>query len=167
MRTSSLGILAGILLMTAISHAQTDRESPSGFYHLDFVTREFDQGKVINSRTYSAIVSDKGGGSLRSGTKVPIPTNSGNGYTFLDVGVSIDCHDVREAQGQLTLSLVADISSAATESRSASSPPPAVHQYRWMSGVVVPLGKATQIYSSDDSASKRKLQIELTATPVK
>jgi len=102
---------------------------------------------------------------------VPVYTSGGGGgntqFTYLDLGVNIDCHDVRELTGQLTLSITADIAAATTETGSSSNPNPVIRQYKWNSAVIVPLRKATQIYSSEDLGSKRKFQLELTATPIK
>jgi hypothetical protein len=169
-----LWILTGVLLLPAgPSLAQTERESPNGFYHLDFVTKELDDNKLINTRTYSMTVSDKAAGNIRTGSRVPVATNSGGSgggntqFTYIDLGVNIDCRDLRELSGQLTLSVSADISAATTESGSVSNPNPVIRQYKWNSAVIVPLRKATQIYSSDDLGSKRKFQLELTATPIK
>lgn len=61
--TTKLWILTGVLLMARTSFAQPERESVTGFYRLDFVTKEVDDNKVINSRTYSLIVSDKSQGT--------------------------------------------------------------------------------------------------------
>jgi hypothetical protein len=165
--TTKLWILTGVLLLARTSFAQAERESPNGFYRLDFVTKELDDTKVINSRTYSITVSDKANGSLRTGAKVPLPTGSGGGFNYFDLGVNIDCREVRELAGQLTLAVSTDISTATAETGAASTTPPVVRQYKWNSSVVVPLRKATQLFSSDDLGSKRKFQIELTATPIK
>jgi len=168
--TTKLWILTGVLLLARTSFAQTDRESPNGFYRLDFVTKELDDNKLINTRTYSMTVSDKAAGNIRSGSKVPVYTNSSGGntqFTYLDLGVNIDCHDLRELQGQLTLSVSADIAAATTEAAGSTNPNPVIRQYKWNSAVIVPLRKATQIFSSEDLGSKRKFQLELTATPIK
>lgn len=167
MKTSTkLWMLAGVLMMAGTSHAQT--ETSTGFYRLDFVTKELDDTKVINTRTYSMVVSEKSQGSIRAGTKLPVPSGrGGDNFQFFDVGVNIDCRDVREALGQLTLRVNADISSVAVDAGLLSSPVPVIRTYRWDSTVVVPMRKAIQIYSSDDLSSKRKFQLELTATPIK
>ncbi len=167
--TRKLQILTGVLLMAGAAYAQAEKESAPAFYHLEFVTKELDEAKVINTRTYSMIVSDKStdGDSIRTGSRVPVPTGGNNQYNYLDLGVSIDCRNVKEVAGQLTLSVSADIASAATETGPASTLPPVIRQYKWSSTVMVPLRKATQIYSSDDLGSKRKFQLELTATPIK
>jgi hypothetical protein len=38
---------------------------------------------------------------------------------------------------------------------------------KWNAPVIVPLRKATVIFASDDPSSKRQMQLELTATPIK
>ena len=166
--TTKLWILTGVLLLAHTSFAQTERESPNGFFHLDFVTKELDDNKVINTRTYSLTVSDKAPGSIRTGSRVPVSTgNNPTQFTYIDLGVNIDCRDVRELPGQLTLSVSADISAANTETGSSSNPNPVIRQYKWGSTVIVPFRKATHIFSSEDLGSKRKFQLELTATPIK
>jgi hypothetical protein len=44
---------------------------------------------------------------------------------------------------------------------------PVTRQNQWRSAVVIPVKKPTVVFSSDDVSSKRQLQLELTATPVK
>jgi hypothetical protein len=111
-------------------------------------------------------MSTEGGspGSMRTGGKVNYEPSPGQ-MQFLEVGVNIDCRWVREVEGQLTLDIAADISSVAFD---AGSPPkPVLRQVKWSSKAIVPLRKATLLFSSDDVTGKRKLQLELTATPVK
>jgi hypothetical protein len=145
---------------------------PSRFYKLDFVVKEVEGTKVLNARTYSMIVSDgkwNHHSEIRTGSKVPYSASAdGSQYTFLDVGVSIDCTQVTEMHDTLSLVLTADISSAVQEPASASAPmhPPVVRQNKWNSGVVVPLKKPTVVFSSDDFTTKHQMQLELTATPI-
>ena len=175
MRTSTkIVLLTSVLLLSKLSIAQQEKESPGGFYRLEFVARELDDNKVITTRTYIATASEKATSQIRTGGRVPVTTKSkdtsGNtveSVTYLDLGVNIDARDIREVAGQLSLVVNADISSAATGDGAPLSGAPVIHQYRWNSGVIVPLRKATQIFSSDDLNSKRKFQIELTATPIK
>jgi hypothetical protein len=164
---TKLWILTGVLLLARTSFAQAEKESSNGFYHLDFVAKELDDNKVINTRTYSMTVGDKANGSMRSGSRVPSATNSDGSFSYIDLGVSIDCRDLREVSGQLVLFVSADISTAITETANTPITRPVIRQYKWNSSVIAPLRKATQIFSSDDLGSKRKLQLELTATPIK
>jgi hypothetical protein len=163
-----LGIFAGVLLMAGTSYAQAEKESAITFYHLDIVTKELDEARVVNTRTYSLIISDKAGRPyvVRTGSKVPLASSKGD-LTYVDVGVNVDVMDVHETQGQLAMGISADISSVSGEPGMPSAAPPVIHQYKWNSNLVIPLRKATPVFSSDDPTSKRKVQIELTATPIK
>src|SRR2546421_5048207 len=122
--------------------------TPPKFYKLDFAVKEVEAGKVLNSRTYSAVVSTEHVDnpihcSMRTGSKVPYST--GKEYSYLDLGVSIDCRAVKELAGQLTLYVLADISSALQEPTQ-STGPPTVRQNRWSSVVVLPFKKPTILF---------------------
>jgi hypothetical protein len=136
------------------------------FYKLEFVLKEVEGAKVINSRSYSMQVSNeaKGPNSIRTGTRVPVSTSS-TSVQILDVGVSIDCRFVKELQHSLTLFVTADISSVPAEA-SATPTVPAVRQNKWSSTVLVPIKKPTVIFTADDTTTKRQMQLELTATPI-
>ena len=141
------------------------------YFHLDFVVKELDGGKVVNARNYAtAVATVDSTCSIRTGNKVPIPTGGPGGdhnqYTFVDVGVNIDCRGgAREIDGNLALMVVAEVSSVAA----GGSPmlPPMIRQTKWSSNVIVPFRKPTVIFSSDDPTSKGQMQLELTATPIK
>jgi hypothetical protein len=173
MKTTKLWILLPILMTVAsVSFAQDEKkaEGPPRYYHLDYVVKEISDGKTVNSRVYSTIVSTDRGApsySLRTGTKVPVPQGA-NQFTYMDVGVSIDTRRVSDGAGRLMLNVSADISSLPGEVTGYSqvSPPPVVRNNRWTSDVVVPIGKPIIIFSSDDVTNKGKLQLELTATPI-
>ena len=157
----ALALLAGTCL--------AQDATPPKFYKLDFAVKEVEAGKVLNSRTYSAVVSTEHVDgpihcSMRTGSKVPYST--GREYTYLDLGVSIDCRAVKELAGQLTLYVIADISSALQEPMPSPGLPPTVRQNRWSSLVILPFKKPTTIFSADDVASKHQMQLELTATPI-
>jgi hypothetical protein len=156
-------IKTALLMMAAASLAWGQGAK---FYKLDFVVKELDAGKVQTSKSYSVIGSVTSGGNtmVRSGDKVPVPANGGQ-YTYLDVGVNIDCKLVFETATDLALQVSADISSVGNvdATRSAS---PTISQTKWNSNVIVPLKKATLIFSSESPASKRTTQLEVTATPL-
>jgi hypothetical protein len=148
---------------------------PSKFYTLDFVVKEVEGSKVLNTRAYSMMVSESklnNHSEIRTGSKVPYSySNSAGGsqFTFLDVGVSIDCFQVAELHEMLSLVLTADISSVVQEPAAPDTliRPPVVRQNKWSSGVIVPLKKPIVVFSSDDLTTKHQMQLELTATPVR
>ena len=136
------------------------------FYKLDFVVKEVEGAKVLNARSHSMIVStDKSAqpGSIRSGSKVPYATSVGQ-FNYAEVGVNIDCRSVQELPGELSMIITADISSTAQEQATSN---PVIRQNRWNSTVLIPVRKPTVVFSSDDLTTKRQMQLEVTATPLK
>lgn len=163
-------------------------EPPAHYYHLEYVVQELgSDGKPTNSRTYSTIVSTERAqhfSAIRTGSRVPIvtgalhgPTGEAKGaelefqYQYLDVGVSIDSQNVREVGSQLALYVKAEISSLAdsppsTASASGLVNDPVIRQNMWQAPVVIPIGKATVIFSSDALENKGGMHLVLTATPL-
>ena len=162
-------------------------EPPGHYYHLEFVIQELgSDGKPTNSRTYSTIVSTdrtEHTSAIRTGSRIPIITGalhgtSGDGklefqYQYLDVGVNIDTQNVHEIGNQLAVYLKAEISSLAAPPSPAPATgselanDPVIRQNSWFAPVVIPIGKATVVFSSDALESKGGMQLVVTVTPVK
>ena len=164
MKTFGAALLLAALLAGA---GLAEDAAPPKFYKLDFVVKEVEGAKVVNARSYSITTANDKGCTIRTGSKVPYQTSGAmpSLYSFLDVGVSIDCHQIREVAGGLSLDVTADISSVPQDA-AAHGTPPVVRQNRWGSFVLVPLKKPTVIFSSDDMVTKGQMQLELTATPI-
>jgi hypothetical protein len=134
------------------------------YYRLDFVVREFDQGKVLNQRSYGMGVAAAGVNesrdwwSLRAGTKVPAGSN------YVDIGFNIDVRP-EDAGGALQLRLKADMSSLAPDAANVNQPP--IRQMRVEEAVLVPINKPTVVFTAEDATSKHQFQIEVTAVPQK
>lgn len=181
---SAVSRFAGVMVVsTLLGSAALAQEAPAKppakarFYRLDFVVKEVEDGKTTNSRAYFAIMSSANGASqtaIRSGSRVPIATPAGSSnYQFYEVGVNIDCRpsvpqesEALESQGLLALNITADISGVAPTEGMANAQAPITRNIRWASAVIVSVKKPTIIFSSDDVTSKRKVQLELTATPI-
>jgi hypothetical protein len=144
--------------------AQENAESRK-FYKLEFVVKELDSGKVLNSHSYFVIVAapNHERSEIRTTTKVPLP-QSGNQWQWTDVGREFDCWDIKEVSGGLSLSVRASVDGILED----ASPgrPASIRHNGWNSAALVPIKKPTVIFSSDDPASKRQIQVELTATPI-
>ncbi len=144
------------------------------FYRLDFTVKELDGSKVVSAKKYSTVNSTDPrarGALIRTGTKIPYTTAAGGtgpatSIQYAEIGVNIDCHSMKEESGQLILHIAAEISSV-TSSAGPINVLPVIRQYRWSSLSVVEPGKPTTLYSSDDVDLTRKMQLELTATPVR
>ena len=162
------------LIMASGAGFAQNQEAPKApetpkYYKLEFVVKEVEGGKVLNSRAYSTMVAATGRenqASIRVGSRVPyeaggVPPN----VQYLDIGMNTDCRNVNEVEGGLSLWVSADISSVPSDAEFAGGHP-TIRQNRWSSSAIVPLNKPTLLYSSDDPASKRQMQLELTATPI-
>ncbi len=180
MRKSAL-ILMGFALFTAAAMPQepknSDAKTPEArtqtadvhYYRLEFVLKELgDDGRVVNSRSYHTGVSTDGrNSSVRAGTKIPIRVNDKDNIQYLDVGVNVDCNNARETAQGLSLQITVEISSLANPSGSNEASTPIVRQNKWQSMTLVPIGKPTVIFSSDNLENKGRMQVEVTATPLR
>jgi hypothetical protein len=174
-----LFVLLGFVFAAGNGWSQADQSAKPAFqaavatkyYRLDFVVKETENGKPVNARNYSLTAAAGGGGiastcSVRAGDKIPVPSaKDGGQFTYLDVGVNLDCQNLKEVEQKLALRIQADITGSTGQAPAAASAP-IIRQFRWASDVLVPLRKATVIYQSDAASSKNGMQLELTATPL-
>jgi hypothetical protein len=153
-------------------------QAPAHFYRLDFVVQEMGaDGKSTNTRSYTATVSTDSrdhGTSVRTNSRIPIaigsPQKGSNGeeigntqWQYQNVGVDIDARNAREIGRQLSLDLVADVSSVAGMS-DATLHQPVIRQNKWQASILIPIGKATVVFTSDSLDSKGSMQVVVTAT---
>ena len=156
----------GLAACAVLAQSNQPPAAETKFYNLEFQVKEVEGGKVVNSRAYDMMVSNGNGQySTRTGGRISYANPGNTGFNLMEVGVNIDCRNVKERNGQLNLGVSADVSSMMPPAEGVASPP-STRQNRWSSEVIVPLRKATIIFSSDDSQGKRKMQLELTATPI-
>src|SRR5438309_3958972 len=94
-----------VLLAVATLSGQEAKPLPpplsTGVYKLDYVFSEVQNGKRVNSRSYSTLLHSGERGSIRLGNRLPISTggsreSGGNQLTYMDIGVNIDCRVERE-----------------------------------------------------------------------
>ena len=157
-------------------------ETPVHYYHLDLVVREIgENGKPSNSRTFSISVSTARAEyvSIRAGSRVPIATGSYSGtgagtpvniqFHYQDLGVNFDVREVRETGNRLAMFLQADISglgSSVPLGGPRGIEEPVTRQNKWSSPVLLPIGKPTVVFTSDDVDSKGSMEVVATATPL-
>jgi hypothetical protein len=158
-------IILMAVILAGVADAQTNPPPPGppAFYRLDFTLKEMEAGKVVSSRAYQMMVrtDDNAMSSIRAGGRVPVNSDK-NSFTYIDVGVNIDVKRMTRVQDELMLDVTAEASGAVD-----GTTPPVVRQTKWNSTVLIPIRKSVTIFSSDDPASKRQIQLDLTATPVK
>ena len=154
-------------------------ELPVHYYHLEFVVQELTpEGKPVNSRAYSTTVTtnSRDASVIRANSKVPTPTGNYSAgakdselvntqFQYLNVGVQIDVRNAHEIGRLLTLSLTADVSSLGGSAIFGSNfHEPITRQNKWESWVLIPIGKPTVVFNSDDLDGKGSMQMVVTAT---
>lgn len=169
----SLRLLLVLGLLSAIGAAQDAPKHIQKIYKVVFQIYEMEDGKKINERTYTLPVNTVDGntrdGSMRVGTRVPIETGSKSGDTmvqYIDVGLDLDCN-VTEQQdkfivhGNLTLSSFVPPEQGANPR---SDGMPVLRQIKQSFTSLVSPGKPTLVTTMDDINSKKRMQVEVTAT---
>jgi hypothetical protein len=137
------------------------------FYRLDFALKELEAGKVVSVRNYQMMTrsDDPATSSIRSGGRVPV--GGEKGFTYIDVGVNLDVKRLSRVREEAMFDIIAEVSGAVDGEKASLASPPTVRQTRWNSFVLIPLRKPSVVFSSDDPASKRQLQLEVTVTPLR
>ena len=159
--TRCLIALAALSLTAGASVAQD--AAPAKFYKFDFLIKEVDGVKVLNSRAYSLLTSTQNKSEIRAGSKIPYMSSTTE-YQQVDVGVNIDVLNIKEMPDRLAFYIVVEVSSLPAGAADPLRPP--MRQNKWSSSLVVPLKKATLLFSSDNVDSKSQMQVEVTATPI-
>ena len=166
-------LLAAVALSTILPlHAQSPKEA--GIYKVEINFRDGNEAGATTDRRYTMLVVESRRTVFKTGSKNPAVTETtqpatgntpaGMQFTYLDVGVNIDC--VLQAvgarvamQGSLDLSNISGETAPITGVRN-----PVIRQTRLSVDAVVELGKPTVLAAVDDPLTARKLQVEATIT---
>jgi hypothetical protein len=146
-------------------------------YKLNFLIYELEDGKKINERTYMVPVVTVGGKArnsvFRVGDRLPVTTASLSSaqperqIQYLDIGLSIEC-SVTEQADKFIVTSDLSISSVVLPEQGVAARPggesPVIRQIRQQFTTIVSPGKPTLVTSVDDINSKKRLQVEVTAT---
>ncbi|MCI0403832.1 MAG: hypothetical protein L0212_09950 [Acidobacteria bacterium] len=130
-------------------------------YKVDFAVREKEDGTTVNTRSYVMLLENTAEGKVRASNRVPIPYEKG--FQYMDVGLSLDCRIV-ERDADLSVDIRMEISDFAGQEKTS---PPLVRSIRSEVKTGIPLGKPTVVSVVDDTATKRRYELEVTATKVK
>lgn len=170
-------LLLACVALPATSRAQDGAKStdaqkapePAHYYRVTFTVQEMDAaGKPSNSRSYTTILSTHTRQvSIRTGSQIPVfvGTPTARSWQYQNIGVNIDVQEVQEVGRELALTINADVTGL-TKGPDDALNAPITHTNRWNAPVLVPIGKATVVFTSDDLDSKGSLQMVVTATPV-
>ena len=145
--------------------AKKEVSSESENYRVKYKVDEVENGKTINSRSYTMILKTDSTGTVRIGSRVPY--SSGPTIHYQDVGMNIDCN-IRKVEGTLVVHTKLDMSSVAGKGAGATTETnPVFGQFRLENFNVATVGKPAFVGSADDVASNRRYEIEVTVTRVR
>jgi hypothetical protein len=170
--------------------AQEAKEKPSGepavaalstIYRVEYVVREIEKGKAVNSRSYVLMARTGRGGALalpgdraafRVGSRVPIvmasspkPGESAQ-VQYEDVGMDIDCW-LREGDHGLSVRTNLEMRSIANPEMSSTPSTPVIRRFHLEDETLVVPGKPSLVGSIDDVTTDRRYEVEVTASKVK
>ena len=176
----SIGMACGLCPARAQNESKTDtskgqpsKVQPVEPYRLDFSFNEVADGKNVNTRHYSMVLTANDTNEVKIGTRVPVATGT-NGpslpatqFQYLDIGTNIWAQ-LREHGDELMLTVRSDVSNLDTNN---SAGPvggnPVIRQIKISGSTLLATGKPIVIGSMDDPNSKRQFQLEVTATKLR
>lgn len=166
--TSTILIMIFLGLLLSASAQEKKEEPTRSVYKLEFTVFELDNGKRINERSYMLHLSDdRRGAQTRVGTRVPVTVGAEKGIQYMDVGLKIDANFQGADDMAINLLINFETSGFALPEQSTQSGTPVLRNVSEQTAAKVTYGKPTLVSSIDDVNSKRRLQLELTATRVK
>lgn len=134
-------------------------------YRVSYKVNELENGKTVNSRSYTMVVKAGSSATVRIGSRVPYPVNTSGQFQFQDVGMNIYCQ-LSQQDGRIIVYTRIDMSSV--EGRASrllsESGPPAFGNFQMENKTVVTLGKQEFVGSADEVASNHRYVIEVTVT---
>ena len=146
------------------SEMSAKKEAPADFhiYRVSYKVNEVENGKTINSRSYTMTANMDSLAEARIGSRVPYST--GKDIQYQDVGMNIDC-TLREQEGKLQVHTVLDMTTVASKESNPSLPgQPVFGHMRLMDVTPATIGKPAFVGAIDDVASNRHYVIEVTIT---
>ena len=135
------------------------------FYKLDFNVREIDNGKTLNTRSYTMNLRTGSNSQIRVGTRIPFTSEKGSSY--MDVGFNVDCRiDDQWERGQ-ALAITTDLSSLPSDQAQEKVGLPLIRSLRSSSVIPITLNKPILVASVDEVGSTHRMQVEVTITQLK
>lgn len=156
--------------LPALTQERAKEERNANVYKLDFTVYELENGKRVNDRSYTlhATDADRRGASTRVGTRVPISSGD-KGVQYIDVGLRIETN-IQSSDGSginLYVSFESSGFAVPEQGQNPQAGTPVLRNVNENVTAHVALNKPTLISSVDDVNSKRRLQLEVSATKVK
>lgn len=139
-------------------------------YRVDFKLFEVEEGKRTNQREFSLVVGaqdyEAPNAYLRVGNRVPV--NTGDKGNYIDIGFEGRCR-LTDMNGKLSASLSVEVTGLAPSEEGGGThgtTMPVLRSTRLNTDSVLVPGKPQIVGSIDDLTTKKRVQVEVTATRV-
>ena len=149
------------------SETSAKKEAPPEFniYRVSYKVNEVEDGKTINSRSYTLMTQVGNRASTRIGSQVPYST--GKDIQYQNVGMNIDCKLMKQGGDLLVQTWLNMNTVAGKETMPSGAQNPVFGTFQIQDVTSSTIGKPAFVGSIDDVASNRHYLIEVTVTEAK
>ena len=170
-----LWLVFALVSALAAQPASQEAKPAETTYKLNFKVYELEDGKRTNERSYvfPAIATPANTrtrpSTVKVGVRTPVVTaehDKDRSFQYLDVGLNLDC-TLEDVEGKLTASINVEIATFALPEQQEDprlGGQPVIRQQKQVFHFQLPLGKPVLVTSLYDVNSKKRTQIEVTAT---
>ena len=156
-------LMALVLLAPGASVRAQDNDNAT--YKVDFTIRDSGDAGGKAGRKYSMQVSRGVKSTFRVGNRVPVPTGVNTQFTYIDVGLNIEC-TVAERGTRFAIHSDLDISTAVMPEKTSAVQNPTISSIRLNIDTTVLPGKPTVVASFDDPVTARKFDIDVAVSKI-
>lgn len=145
---------------------QAEKKEPapsSSVYRVSYRVNELENGKTVNSRSYTLMARAGERESANIGSKIPVALQGKVDYQ--NVGMALSCI-IRPQEGSLAVHSEFNMNTVADGEPASSNPmsPPVMRQFYLSDDTLAKLGKPAFVGSIEDVASNRHYEIVVTVT---
>jgi hypothetical protein len=141
--------------------AKKETASDSTIYRVSYKVNEVENGKTVNSRSYTLMAKAGEREAVNTGSRIPVAFQGKLDY--LNVGMAFSCI-IRPGGEKLVVHSEFNLNTIADKEPASVLPPPVTRQFYLQDDTVATLGKPAFVGSIDDVASNRRYVIEVTVS---
>jgi hypothetical protein len=136
-------------------------------YRVSYKVNELENGKTINSRSYTLMAQPDKTARLRVGSRVPYASGKGSQFSFQDISMNIDCTLNKHEDSLIVDTRLSTNILKGKEKMSGDSSIPVFGTLELTDATTATVGKPAFVGSIDDVGSNRRYVIEVTVTKAK
>jgi len=177
----AFSILAGLPISASAQARAAQQDEPPTPLRVQIVLSRYQGEKKLSSIPFALsvnVLKGDGGGNLRIGSKIPIKAMGSpggdaakllpmGGFTYQDVGTSIDCRTVALGDGRFSISITLEDTSVYGDDADKRAEQPSFRSFRASNSMILRDGQSGQFTSAVDKVSGDMTKVDVTLTVVK